>query len=343
MHISAEFIRKTALENGFTLVGTTDIEKTDFETEARAYIDESRHANMDWMKKNMDARIRPSERYINFKSAIMLATNYYSEPLPRELSENPNRGIIARYAWFKDYHTIIKKRLRAFENAVQTFNPNIHTISYVDTGPIFEKEWAKRAGIGFIGKNGLCINRHSGSFMFLSEILIDTDTERIPIGKQYGQCGACEQCMNACPTGALVKPYTLDSNLCISYLTIEHRGIIDPSLHEKIGNRLFGCDMCQDICPWNKKARITNDPAFKPRTEQQAPLLVDALKMSQTQFNEQYAGTAIRRATYEGFLRNAIIALGNGNVKTAKVKLPPFLKSESLLLRETAHDVLNRI
>lgn len=291
----------------------------------------------------MEVRITPSERYADFKSAIILATNYYSEPLPKEFSENPNRGIIARYAWFKDYHTIIKKRLRTFEKTLRTFNTNMRAISYVDTGPIFEKEWAMRAGIGFIGKNGLCINEHSGSFMFLSEILIDTETEHIEIKNRYGQCGACEQCRNACPTSALIKPYVLDSNICIAYLTIEYRGLIDPNMYPKIGNRLFGCDTCQNVCPWNTKAHATDDLVFKPIPKQQAPLLADILAMSKTQFDEQYAGTAIRRATYDGFLRNAMIALGNGNTKTAKVKLPPFLKSDSTILRKTAQNILDRI
>jgi epoxyqueuosine reductase len=254
------------------------------------------------------------------KSVIVCAINYNTHhPYSTEVHD-PSRGWISRYAWSKeDYHDAVLCRLKKVEEAVwggqHSCPPELTTRSYVDTGPIVERVFAKYAGIGWIGKNTCIINQQQGSWLFLGVIL--TSLELQPDMPAPDRCGTCTRCIEACPTDAILEPYLLDSNRCISYLTIEKRGTIkDENLRQGIGRHVFGCDICQDVCPWNRKAPVSLAPEFSPRPGLVNPDLSSIANLSEEEFRQRFRGSPIRRAKRAGLRRNALIAMGNsGNPK----------------------------
>lgn len=253
------------------------------------------------------------------KSVIVCAMNYNTaEPYSTQV-EDPSRGWISRYAWSKeDYHEAVLRRLKQVEKAVwggHSCPPDLTTRSYVDTGPIVERVFAKYAGIGWIGKNTCIINQQKGSWLFLGIIL--TSLELQPDMPAPDRCGTCTRCIDACPTDAILEPYLLDSNRCISYLTIEKRGsIADDDLREGMGRHVFGCDICQDVCPWNRKAPSSSAAEFEPRPGLVNPALDWIAEISEEEFRQSFRGSPIRRAKRAGLRRNALIAMGNsGNPK----------------------------
>jgi epoxyqueuosine reductase len=249
------------------------------------------------------------------RSVVVCAINYNTDhPYSTQVAD-PRCGWISRYAWSReDYHNAVMRRLREVEAALRQAAPaelRTHpTIrSYVDTGPIVERVYAKYAGIGWIGKNTCIINQKKGSWLFLGVIL--TSLELAPDLPVPDRCGTCTRCIAACPTGALIAPYQLDSNRCISYLTIEKCGSIPEELISGMGRHVFGCDICQDVCPWNRKAPATALPEFQPRPGLVNPALAWLVEMSAEEFREVFRGSPIRRAKRSGFRRNAAIAMGN--------------------------------
>ena len=254
------------------------------------------------------------------KSVIVCAINYNAaEPYSTQVQDR-SRGWISRYAWSKeDYHDAVLCRLKKVEEAVwggqHSCPPELTTRSYVDTGPIVERVFAKYAGIGWIGKNTCIINQQKGSWLFLGVIL--TSLELQPDMPAPDRCGTCTRCIEACPTDAILEPYLLDSNRCISYLTIEKRGTIkDENLRQGIGRHVFGCDICQDVCPWNRKAPVSLAPEFSPRPGLVNPDLSSIANVSEEEFRQRFRGSPIRRAKRAGLRRNALIAMGNsGNPK----------------------------
>jgi epoxyqueuosine reductase len=229
-----------------------------------------------------------------------------------KLSEEPARGWISRYAWSReDYHDSVLHRLREIEAKLKELcaPQQIETRAYVDTGPIVERVYAKYAGIGWQGKNTCIINQNLGSWLFLGVIV--TSLELTPDLPAPDRCGTCTRCIDACPTNAFVAPYQLDSNKCIAYLTIEKRGPIPEEFREAIGHHIFGCDICQDVCPWNRKARTTDKPEFQPREGLVNPALVWLAEISEDEFREKFNGSPIKRTKRSGLRRNALIAVGN--------------------------------
>ena len=251
------------------------------------------------------------------RSVIVCALNYNTaQPYSTQMTD-ATRGWIARYAWGReDYHDAVMRRLRQVEAAVRdAAGGDVATRCYVDTGPIVERVVAKYAGVGWIGKNTCIINQKLGSWLFLGVILTSLELE--PGGEASlpapDRCGSCTRCIDACPTDALIAPYRLDSNKCISYLTIEKRGALpeDEELRSGVGRHVFGCDICQDVCPWNRKAPATDADEFQPREELVNPALEWLAEMSGEEFSRTFRGTAVRRAKRAGMRRNAVIAMGN--------------------------------
>ena len=261
------------------------------------------------LKRASLARVAPWAR-----SVIVCAINYNTENPYSTASHERGRGWISRYAWSReDYHDAVLRRLKAVETLLrehlQKAEPELITRSYVDTGPIVERVFAKYAGVGWIGKNTCIINQKIGSWLFLGVIL--TSLELTPDVPAPDRCGTCTRCIEACPTNAILAPYQLDSNRCISYLTIEKRGSIPEDLREGMGRHVFGCDICQDVCPWNRKAPATHAEEFSPREGLVNPALDWLAEMSAEEFRQIFRDSPIRRAKYSGLRRNALIAIGN--------------------------------
>ncbi len=249
------------------------------------------------------------------KSVVVCAINYNTDQPYSTQVHDPNRGWISRYAWSReDYHDAVLRRLKQVEAALHQaipadFHPALMTRSYVDTGPIVERVAAKYAGVGWIGKNTCLINQNKGSWLFLGVIL--TSLELAPDLPAPDRCGTCTRCIEACPTNAILAPYVLDSNRCISYLTIEKRGSISEDLRRGMGIQVFGCDICQDVCPWNCKAPESTASEFEPRPGLVNPALAWLAEISAEEFRETFRGSPIRRTKRAGLRRNAAIAMGN--------------------------------
>jgi epoxyqueuosine reductase len=269
------------------------------------------------LKRASLARVAPWAR-----SVIVCAINYnVNQPYSTEV-KNPSRGWISRYAWGReDYHEAVLRRLKRVEASLQEAAEGVQTRSYVDTGPIVERVFAKYAGVGWIGKNTCVINQHKGSWLFLGVILASVELE--PDVPAPDRCGTCTRCIQACPTDALLGPYVLDSKRCISYLTIEKRGAISEELRAGMGQQVFGCDICQDVCPWNRKAPHSALPEFAPREELVNPALEWLAEMSAEEFRGNFRGSPIRRAKHAGMRRNAAIAMGN----SGREEFVPILKA----------------
>ncbi len=298
-----EIIKSKSIEAGFFKVGFARAEKTDSEAlYLREWLDEKRNADMKWMANNFEKRTDPSEIMEDIRSVISLA---YLYDTPIAHSENRNIPKISRYAWGeRDYHKIIKKKLKNLCNVINSLSPEIKTRAYVDDGPVMDKAWAVRSGIGWMGKNTNVIDPDTGSFFFLAEILINAELD-------YGTpvedlCKSCNLCINACPTGALYEEYKLDANLCISYQTIENRNDIPDEIN--LNGWIFGCDICQDVCPFNGKNKFTTDINFLPKSQIKNKTYDELLNLSEDEFNKIFEGTPVRRTKYNGWKRNLIKA-----------------------------------
>jgi epoxyqueuosine reductase len=307
-------VKNAAADAGFDLAGIAPAADARELEHFPAWIAAGRAGEMKYMQARDDrgdlkraslSRVAPWCR-----SVIVCAINYNTDhPYSTETNE-AGRGWISRYAWSReDYHDAVLRRLKQVESDLHEAVPDVTTRAYVDTGPVVERVFAKYAGIGWLGKNTCLINQKKGSWLFLGVILTSLELQHdLPVPDR---CGSCTRCIEACPTDAIVAPYQLDSNLCISYLTIEKRGTIAEELREHIGHHVFGCDICQDVCPWNRKAPHSTAPEFSPRPGLVNPALDWLAEMSPEEFQETFRGSPIRRTKLSGLRRNAAIALGN--------------------------------
>ncbi len=290
------------------------------------------------------------------QSVVIVTMNYYHPRKRDTLQVPPDRGVISRYAWGDDYHELMKKRLlRLLRWLGEEAGTALAGRAYVDTGPILERELAARAGLGFIGKNTCLINRRFGSWVFLGELLLPIRLKPDPdialesglealVDNDNGTCGGCTRCMDACPTGALVAPYVLDARRCISYLTIELKGPIPRDMRPLIGNRIFGCDICQEVCPWNRKfAAESKERAFAPRPGLEEPELLELMQMDEDEFRKRFRKSPVKRAKRRGFLRNVAVALGNWGSPEAVPVLEKALNDGEPLIRGHAAWALGRI
>jgi epoxyqueuosine reductase len=293
------------------------------------------------LKRASLARVAPWAR-----SIVVCANNYNTDQPYSTKVQDPSRGWISRYAWSReDYHEAVLRRLQQVEVAlrdnVAASETQVITRSYVDTGPIVERVFAKYAGVGWIGKNTCIINQKIGSWLFLGVIL--TSLELTPDVPAPDRCGTCTRCIEACPTDAILAPYQLDSNRCISYLTIEKRGSVPEELRAGMGRHVFGCDICQDVCPWNRKAPVTNAPEFSPREGLVNPALDWLAEMSAEEFRETFRGSPIRRAKRSGLRRNAVIAIGNSGKRQFLPLLEKLVLDEDESVSESARWAIERL
>jgi epoxyqueuosine reductase len=272
------------------------------------------HGTMAWMTRDPSRRSNPQLVLPGCRSMVSVGMNYYTD---HRANEQPGMGRIARYAWGKDYHTMMIQRLAQLEAKIVALAPDVNTRAYVDTGPIMEKAWAQQAGLGWIGKHSNLVSTEYGSWLLLGEILTTLDLKEDEPATDL--CGSCTLCIQACPTGAIVEPYVVDARLCISYLTIELRGgreVIPDDLASQMGNRIFGCDDCLDICPFNIQADATNEPAFSPTSLTLAPSLEALVQVSEERFASEFKGSPLKRAKRSGLLRNVGIAQENHRRQT---------------------------
>jgi len=313
-----ERIREKAHDLGFDLVGIAPAHSTPYLKAYHAWLDQGYHGEMGYMARpdRVERREDPARIMPGVRSIICVGLNYCPGDLPADLGPDPSRGLISNYAWGLDYHALLVDRLEelaAFIGAEASSEAGrgVTYRVYVDTGPVLERAYAAEAGLGFIGKNTCLIHPQMGSWLFLGEILLDLKLNPTP-KKIRVSCGSCRRCLEACPTGALIAPYVLDARRCISYLTIELKGPIPHELRPLMDNWVYGCDVCQAVCPWQRFARPTGERSFHAAEPgRAAPVLSDLIEMSEETFRRQYKGTAILRIGRPRLSRNAAVALGN--------------------------------
>jgi epoxyqueuosine reductase len=325
---------------GFDLVGITSATPLAHGGRLRAWVAQGFAGDMGYMSRNVEKRMEPSRVWPDVRSIIVLGMNYYTSSAVPEAA--PGRGWIARYAWGEDYHTVLGDKLKALVERIRVIEgPDVQARWYVDTGPILERELAWRAGLGWPGKNTNLINRQLGSWLFLGAILLDRELAYDDPATAH--CGTCTRCLSACPTRALVAPGVLDARRCISYLTIELRGSIPRELRPLMGTHVFGCDICQAVCPWNRRAPKSSEPAFLPRAGFAAPELIPLLRLSDAEFRDRFRGSPITRAKRRGLLRNVAVALGNLRDLRALPALEAALHEAEPLVRGHAAWALGRL
>jgi epoxyqueuosine reductase len=313
-----EHIRQRALELGLDDCRFATASAPGSSGHFERWIGERRHGEMTWLARNASKRTDPQLVLPGAKSVICLATNYSKDRHEAEdLSSNPkseirNRqsGTVARYARYDDYHDVFGERLKSLTQFINELgDASTRSLWYVDTGPVLERDFAQRSGIGFVGKHTNVISRKLGNWIFLAEILTTLELE--PDAPEKNRCGSCTRCIEACPTRAITAPFQLDARLCISYLTIELKAAIPVALRPAIGDRIFGCDDCLAVCPWNRFAREGQLMKSHARPELDEPDLIVFLELNEAGFKKKFAGTPIERTKRRGLLRNVCVALGN--------------------------------
>jgi len=326
-------------EHGFDRCAVAPVEDLPAALRLEEWLRAGMHGSMEWMARNPARRSDPREVLADARSVIVVAINYHTDVAA---TRSPSAACISRYAWGDEYHRVLGDKLDAMVEAMRTMEPAIEGRWYVDTGPVMEKAWAERAGLGWIGKHSNVISRDLGSWLFLGAIIVDVDLHGGEPHRDY--CGTCTACIDACPTDAIVAPYVVDARRCISYLTIENRGAIPIEYRPQIGNRVFGCDDCQDVCPWNRFAQASRlAQAFEPRPLNHAPALVELLALSDEEFRLRFKDSPVLRAKRRGLARNVAVALGNSGDSAAVGPLIGALADSEALVRGHAAWALGEI
>lgn len=298
-------VKRWAGELDFDACGIAAAGPADPGNRLGAWLDAGLQADMDWITRTREIRQDVTKKVPGAKSVIVVARNYYA-PRPEQ---KPGLAKVSRYAWGRDYHRALRKPLKRLAELIRSLEDRAEAYASIDSGPVLERGWAARAGIGWVGKNSLVLRRDIGSWFFLGTII--TTVELVPDEPVTDQCGTCTLCIDSCPTGAILDDRTVDSRRCISYHTIENRGEIPAEYHEAMEDWVFGCDICQDVCPWNRFATVTDQPDFHPRPRHANPDPEWLLEMDKPTFDAEFAGTPVRRPKYEGMLRNAAIVRKN--------------------------------
>lgn len=373
-----EVIKEKAYELGFDLIGVAPAKRAPHADAYASWVDSGYAATMGYMARDVARRQDPRQVVPGARSVMVVGLSYFVADPPADLWNDPSRGRIARYAWGMDYHEVMTPRLRQLaEFIADETRREVQSRLYVDTGPVLERDFAAEAGLGFIGKNTCLINPTMGSYLFLGEILVDLELdydepasdsgasigfearqrpviinrgennglETSPPGTpRVGTCGACTRCLETCPTRAFPAPHILDSNRCISYLTIELKGSIRLDLRPLIGNWIFGCDVCQSVCPWPRRfSRPTRLEFLDYDPERVAPKLLDLISLSDDEFRTRFRRTPLWRAKRRGLLRNVAVALGNWGDPQAIPALRRALADHEPIIREHAAWALAQI
>jgi epoxyqueuosine reductase len=309
-------IKRWGRELGFQQVGITDTDLSQAEQRLQEWLAKGFHGEMKYMEAYGTKRSRPAELVPGTLRIISVRMDYLPPDARMiETLQDPEKAYVARYALGRDYHKLIRKRLQELAEKIQSVVGEFGYRAFTDSAPVMEKPLGEKAGLGWIGKNTNLINSKAGSWFFLGELYTDLP---LPVDEvATNHCGSCRACLDICPTKAFVGPYQLDARRCIAYLTIEFRGVIPEELRPLMGNRVYGCDDCQFICPWNKFARATQEGDFRPRHNLDSADLITVFEWSEEEFLQKTAGSAIRRIGYECWLRNIAIGLGNAPTKPA--------------------------
>jgi epoxyqueuosine reductase len=339
-------IKDQARELGFSAAGIVPALPSPQLDAYLRWLDKGMHGSMGYLARpDRIARRRDLTAILPNAQSLIVVSFDYGSALPRRLSLDPSRGRISNYAGGLDYHPIMMQRLGLLAELVRRFETGYETRCYVDTGAIMERSHAEQAGLGFVGKNTMLIHPRRGSYFFLGEIIttLDLDYDEPSMPKMPG-CGTCTRCLTACPTRAFADPYVLDSRRCISYLTIEHRGSFPMDLRPLIGNWVYGCDICQEICPWQRFSKPTGVTDLMPiDTERAAPPLAGLLSLSSEQFEESYRDTAIHRIGRQKLVSNSCIAAGNSAQAELRPFLIPLLRDADVVVRSHAAWALGRL
>jgi epoxyqueuosine reductase len=385
----SQLIKEKAYNLGFDLIGLAPAERAPHAEAYRRWLGQGYNAQMAWLGREPERRADPRQVLPGAQAVVVVGLSYFVLNPPLELWNDPARGRIARYAWGLDYHQVMLPRLRELGDFVEKeAGKMINRRTYVDTGPVLERDFAAQAGLGFIGKNTLLINPSIGSYLFLGEILVDVELEydepapdggascrldpasirppqtlpkggrtlsdapplegteggHLRVSKRLGTCGNCTRCLNICPTHAFPVPYILDSSRCISYLTIELKGSMPLELRPLMGNWIFGCDACQEICPWVRRySRPSRESFLSYNPDRAAPKLVDLMRLDDVAFRARFKGTPLLRPRRRGLLRNVAVALGNWGSPEALPSLKQALQDPEPLVREHVRWAIDRI
>ncbi|MGA9294405.1 MAG: tRNA epoxyqueuosine(34) reductase QueG [Ignavibacteriaceae bacterium] len=302
MNITNDIIIEKAKDQGFDLIGFAPADELNKEIKnLKKWLNKNYQAGMLYMERNIEKRKNVKNLLSSAKSVISLGLNYYT---PEKYSNDKNKGKISRYAWGKDYHLIIWKKLYKLVDELKKIDSSFEAKSYVDTGPVMDKAWAVKSGIGWLGKHTNVINREYGSWFFIASLITNFEFEYSLPMEDF--CGSCRACFVACPTNAIIDEYVIDANKCISYLTIENKDEIPEQFNGKFENWIFGCDICQDVCPWNNKfSKITDIEEFFPVNDNKELSLNEAVSISKDEFNKKFKDSPVKRTKLSGLKRNA--------------------------------------
>jgi epoxyqueuosine reductase len=344
MNAVASRIKEQAHRLGFELAGIAPAADADGFAHLQKWLAQGFAGEMDYMHRHGDARGHPESILPNVRSVVMVGINYKQQAADSVLSTqySVHTGRVSCYASGDDYHDVLRGKLKSLLAWIQEQVPGAHGRAVIDTAPLLERDFARRAGLGWFGKNTMLIDKKLGSYFFLGALLLDLE---LPADEPFStsHCGTCTRCLDACPTDAFVGPNQLDARRCISYLTIELRGAIPEELRQPMGDWIFGCDVCQEVCPWNRKAPAGREPALQPNVTGMLVDLLELLELSDDDFRRRFRHTAIWRTKRAGLLRNAAIALGNlGDAKALPV-LERALGDSEPVIREAAAWAIERI
>lgn len=336
------FIREKAISLGFDACQITNVEEQwEAGDQLERFVSNDYHGNMTWLETTLERRRHPTRMWPDAKSAIVVGLNYKPDSDPLKDLDAKTKGNISVYAQGDDYHDVIKKKLKILAGEFADKSKTEVKI-FVDTAPLMEKPLAQRAGVGWQGKHTNLVSRQYGSWLFLGTIL--TTADLIPDESETDHCGSCTACLDICPTEAFIEPYKIDARRCISYLTIEHKGLIPEEFRKPMGNRIYGCDDCLAVCPWNKFAVDAHEAKLKARKENELPDLVELSRLSDPEFRSRFSKSPIKRIGVNRFLRNVLIALGNSEQSEIGIKsVISKLDEEDDVVRGTAVWALSRL
>jgi epoxyqueuosine reductase len=306
---ASDEVKALAAAAGFDICGIAPVEDFPELRFMREWVDRGFHGEMHYLSRTAERRADVRNVMPSATAVIVLGTVYNADRPYSTTSADPRQAVIARYAWGDDYHDVIENRMRQLLDALAGIAGPFEHRAYVDTGPVQERVYAKYAGLGWIGKNTCLINRELGSWLFLSAIVCDLSLEADRPALDH--CGRCTLCIDACPTGAISAPYQLDARRCLSYLTIENKGAIPGELRDAVGHHAYGCDICQDVCPWNRKAAVSEDAPWQPREGLDAPALLDLWTRSDSDLRTLLKGSPMKRAGVRRLRRNLAVSIGN--------------------------------
>lgn len=332
-----QLLKDRAIALGFDLCGVAPATAGLGEQRLRSWLEQGRHGEMSYMQRHLEARLDPHYVLQDVKSVVVVGLGYRPAHGGKSTS---SKGRISIYAQGRDYHDVLREKLTALGHYWESVWPDAGWRAVVDSAPLMERDYANLAGLGWFGKNTLLLNKKLGSYFFLGALLVTAELH-YDVPHETAHCGTCTRCLDACPTDAFDGPYQLDPRRCISYLTIEHRSAIPMELRQGMGNWIFGCDVCQEVCPWNRKAPPTSEHEFLPNAENNGVDLLELLSLDDGEFRKRFRGTPLFRTKRDRVLRNACIAAGNSGDRRFVERLSELAQQESGELREAAQWALD--